>query len=133
MKTLANVSVLTAKQINQNMGGGLIDAFVSWADGSKRAKSALDDFARDFLRFMAQAIIKTQLLKAVGDAAESGGIGVMLAQALVGTAHTGAVVGEGFTSYKRFLALAFAGAPKHHQGGVVGLHLLRKAKRYRRV
>lgn len=120
-KDLGTISGLTGKQINQNIGGGLTDAFVSWADGSKKAKAALGDFSRDFLRFMAQAIIKTQLLKAIGGAAGGGGIGGILASALVGTAHTGAVIGEGFDSYKRVPALAFVGAPKYHQGGVVGL------------
>jgi hypothetical protein len=39
----------------------------------------------------------------------------------VGVAHTGAVVGRGFSAYRTVPAWAFGGAPRYHSGGMAGM------------
>lgn len=50
-------------QIKLNFTGGLADAFVDIADGSKNAEQAFGDFARSFLRQITQMIIQAQLFR----------------------------------------------------------------------
>ncbi|MEZ5529805.1 MAG: tape measure protein [Porticoccaceae bacterium] len=121
IKGLADNAKLSAKDINQELAQGLTNALSGFIQGTVKAKDALRQFAADFLRFLGEAILKVQILKAVGGASGGGGIGGFLAPLLFGTAHTGGVIGEGFSAYKAVPPVAFVGAPKYHSGGVVGL------------
>ena len=121
IKGLADNAKLSAKDINQEFSGGLTNALSGFIQGTVKAKDALREFAADFLRFIGEAVLRVQLLKAVGGASGGGGIGGLLAPLLFGAAHTGGVIGEGFSSYKAVPPVAFVGAPKYHSGGVVGL------------
>jgi tape measure domain-containing protein len=96
---------LSKEQINETAASGLTDAFFEWADGIKSAREALRDFAADFLRFLAEAIIREQALA--------------LIQAFT-MAHDGGVVG-GLTQKGNASPLAFMGASRYHTGGIVGL------------
>lgn len=97
---------ITKMQAADQFAQGLGDAFFDWADGIKSANEALRDFAADFLRFIAEAIIREQALA--------------IARSLFGVAHEGGIAGS-LTRKKAVSPLAFMAAPRYHSGGVVGL------------
>ena len=53
------------KQYADSFSSGLSNAFLEVADGTKDLGSALDDFARQFIRQMTQMILQAQIYKAV--------------------------------------------------------------------
>lgn len=115
--------VVTGEQINDSLAGGLSNALMDVARGTQSAKDAFRSFAADFLRQIAQMIIQAAILKSLQSAfGLSGGIGGGIAggiNALV--AHDGALVGGRGGARRRVPAMAFAGAPRYHSGGIAGL------------
>lgn len=115
--------VVTGEQINDSLAGGLSNALMDVARGTQSAKDAFKSFAADFLRQIAQMILQAAILKSLQSAfGLSGGIGGAVAggiNALV--AHDGALVGGRGGVRRRVPAMAFAGAPRYHSGGIAGL------------
>lgn len=79
----------TAEQLNEQIAGGLTDSIMAWVDGTKSASDAFRQFASDFLREIAQMILKQMLFNAIsqmgaaaGAASGAGGTGGMIAGAL---------------------------------------------------
>lgn len=104
-----------AEQIENQFADGFVNAIDEMTRGTKDAKTAFRDFARDFLRQIAMMIIKQQILNML-QAAGGAGSGAIAGAFF----HTGGHVGRG--GYKRLVpATAFVGAPRYHTGGVAGL------------
>ena len=55
----------TLGQIEEQLAGGMTDAIMAWADGAKSANDAFRQFASDFLREIAQMILKQIMFNAV--------------------------------------------------------------------
>lgn len=108
---------LKAKEIKDQFADGLANAFVDFAKGTKDARTALKDFATDFLSFIAQAIIKKTILNAL-DSSGTGGFFNALAGAVL---HEGGTVGASGGRSRTMSAAAFVGAPRFHNGGMPGL------------
>jgi tape measure domain-containing protein len=105
-----------AKELEESFASGLSKAVTDWATGIKSAKDVFRSFAADFLRQIAQMILKQIILNALQAANPFAGA----ASAVVGAAHTGAVAG-GPTPMKRTVSpLAFLGAYRYHGGGIAG-------------
>lgn len=74
----------TADQLNERIAGGMTDAIMAWADGTKSASDAFREFASNFLREIAQMILKQLIFNAVSSAtgmgvgAGGGGVGAMI-------------------------------------------------------
>lgn len=99
----------------EGASGALADALT----GVKDLDDAMREFFAGFLRDIAQAIIKKQILNAIDSGSGLGGIFGFLGGL---TAHTGAVVGRPGGSGGRSLpASVFAAAPRYHNGGIAGL------------
>ena len=71
----------TADQLNERIAGGLTDSIMAWADGTKSASDAFREFASNFLREIAQMILKQMLFNAISKigGAGGGGLGGMIA------------------------------------------------------
>lgn len=113
--------VVTGEQINDSLAGGLSNALMDVARGTQTAKDAFRSFAADFLRQIAQMILQAAILKSL-QSAFGGGIGEGIAGGINGlVAHDGALVGIRGGTRRRVPAMAFAGAPRYHSGGIAGL------------
>lgn len=95
----------TAEQLNEQIAGGLTDSIMAWVDGTKSAGDAFRQFASDFLREIAQMILKQMLFNAIsqmgaaaGAASGAGGTGGMIAGALSAAFGAGYMDG-GHTGY----------------------------------
>ena len=55
----------TVDQIQERIAGGMTDAILDWADGTRSASDAFRQFASDFLREIAQMILKQMIFNAV--------------------------------------------------------------------
>lgn len=55
----------TLDQIQEKIAGGMTDAIMSWVDGTQSASDAFRQFAADFLREIAQMILKQMIFNAV--------------------------------------------------------------------
>lgn len=99
--------------------------FTDIATGSKSAGDALKDFVLGFVQSMAQIAARalaTYLVLQMLDAVYPGlGRAVSVGMgASSSVKHTGGVVGEG-GAVRQVNPMVFAGAPRYHSGGVVGL------------
>lgn len=63
----------TVDQIQERIAGGMTDAILDWADGTKSASDAFRQFAADFLREIAQMILKQMIFNAVKAASSAFG------------------------------------------------------------
>ncbi|RXS99033.1 transglycosylase SLT domain-containing protein [Acinetobacter junii] len=63
----------TVDQIQERIAGGMTDAILDWADGTKSASDAFRQFASDFLREIAQMILKQMIFNAVKAASSAFG------------------------------------------------------------
>lgn len=106
---------------------GLTDAFMSFAeavaageDAGKAAREAFLQFAADFLLQIARMIIQ----QAIFNALQSAFGGTPFGQT-IGVGHTGGLVGSSRVgsgnSTRRVNPAVFAGAPRYHTGGIVGV------------
>lgn len=112
-------------QATTNAGvDALSSLFTDLASGSKSAKEALADFARGFIASMAQVAARAlatfavlSLLEAFfpGAGKTAGAAGAVAAR----TNHAGGMAGTG--PIRMVDPLVFAGAPRYHSGGMVGL------------
>ncbi len=125
--------VVTAQQISQQIAGGLttalsssVDLLVqaaqgtkSWSDALKGVGQAFLKFAADFLKQIAEMIIKQAILRALQSSGIGGGISGGI-NSLFGVAHTGGMVG-GRSATRAAPVAWWANATRFHTGGVVGL------------
>lgn len=121
-------------QLNESLASGattaissLAESFAGLATGTKTWGEAIKDtrntflkFAADFMLQIAQMIIKQMIMNALQSASKSGGWVGAIASAVVGTKHTGGIVGTGSRG-RRVDPSMFIGAPRYHGGGVPGL------------
>lgn len=123
----ASLANMQAGFVQATTGAGvdaLTNLFTDLASGTKTAGEALKDFARGFVASMAQIAARAlatflilQLMEAVfpgsgRTVAASGGV-------IGGVSHSGGMAGQGVS--RRVDPLVFAGAPRYHAGGMVGL------------
>lgn len=113
------------KKVGDLLLNGLANAFDTFAQGIAEGKSATEaardaflQFAADFLRQIAQMIIK----QAIFNALKGTGLGNFLG---IGVAHTGGRVGSKRTGSgntgRRVNPAVFSGAMRYHSGGLPGL------------
>ena len=75
------------------------------------ARDSFLQFASDFLREIAQMILKKAIFNALSGAGGGGGVGGFITGILGRLFHSGGVVGSGGGASRRIPALAFAGRP----------------------
>ena len=129
---MAQENYLQWERVTDLIINGLAGAFDTFsqkvAEGENAAVAARDaflQFASDFLREIAQMIIKQAIFNALQALFGGTKFGSLIGLTSVGTAHTGGVVGgvrvgSGNAS-RRVSPEVFAGALRYHTGGVVGL------------
>ena len=121
--------LMTGKQINETFAAGAANAFDQFAQKvaagenvMKSLKQAFLQFASDFLRQIAQMIIKQAIFNAIGGATGSGGggLGGGIAGAIGGLfKHDGGRLGGGRS--RAINPAVFVNAMRLHSGGVPGL------------
>lgn len=121
--------LMTGKQINDTFASGAANAFDRFAQKvaagenvMKSLKDAFLQFASDFLRQIAQMIIKQAIFNAIGGATGTGGGGMGGGiSGLIGGLfkHEGGQLGGGRS--RQLDPAIFAGAMRLHSGGVPGL------------
>jgi len=135
--TGVDAAVINLRASLQNMQEGFAQAatgagvdaltglFTDLASGTKSAGDALKDFVVGFVQSMAQIAARalaTYLVLQLLDAIYPG-MGKMVAAGSgavsAGVKHTGGMVGSGMT--RNVNPMLFAGAPRYHSGGMVGL------------
>jgi hypothetical protein len=116
---LGQFGIQAARNIQSSFADFLFDPF------DKGLKGMLDSFVQTVNR-MAAELAAQQILKSLFSGAASaaggssgGGIGTLFAQLAANVQHGGGLAGTGRT--RRLPALAFAGAPRYHAGGIAGL------------
>ena len=128
VQAVGQKAVITGDQANEMIGTGLAGAFDSFAqkvaageNAFQAAGDAFRQFASDFLRQIAQMIIKQAILNAIGGASGGGGgVGGAIASAIGSLFHEGGVVGQG--GQPRAVSPSwFSNAARYHTGGIVGL------------
>lgn len=95
-----------------------------WSDMFGALMNSMLTFFAQLLRQIAMAIIQAAILRALtsyfggGAATVAGGAASAVS---AGTNHTGGMAGSSGLGSRRMPAAAFAGAPRYHTGGMVGL------------
>lgn len=103
---------------------GVIRGVNSFGDAIRGAWDSFRNFAADFLIQIGQMIIKQAILNRLQEAAKSsggsGGFFGLLANAVLGTMHTGGIAGRQAKT-RSLSPLSILMADRYHTGGVVGL------------
>lgn len=106
--------------INANAQSALQGFFTDLATNARTLGDAIKNLAVTFIqslaRMAAEALAKRALLALAGGG--DGGLGGLLSSLV---AHSGAVVGGAGGTRRSVSPLVFAGAPRYHSGGLVGL------------
>lgn len=125
------LTAISGKQINDNLINGAVSGFDRLAQAVANGENAVDamrdaflQFAADFLREIAQMILKQALLNALGGStsggAGGGGIGGFIAGAIGAIfRHDGGLVNS--SGMRSVHAGHFAKAMRYHGGGIAGL------------
>lgn len=135
--------LMTGQQINEQFASGAANAFdrfaQSVAEGKNVFKSLRDaflQFASDFIRQIAQMIIKQAIFNAIGGTGGQGGVGGGISGAIGGlfggspgatgiSLHDGGIAGETFNGPNSGPRLVnpqwYANARRYHTGGIAGL------------
>lgn len=129
VQAVGNKAVITGAQANEMIATGLAGAFDSFAKKVAAGENAFDaardsflQFASDFLRQIAQMILKQALLNMLGAGADGGGgIGGIIASAVAGIFHKGGTAGDPSAPTRSVAATVFTNAARYHNGGVAGL------------
>lgn len=119
-----DLSTLT-DTVSDSLQGGLEGLFTDFISGTKSAKEAFSDFAQGVLTEVSKIIAKLliqlavqSMLNAYTGGASSGSAGLM---GMIGMKHSGGLVG-GAGGMSRYAPMdIFAGAPRYHTGGEIGL------------
>lgn len=122
-KTIDDALVAGAVTAFDKVGVALGEAAAgtkSWSDTVVSVREAFKQFAADFLRMIAQMILKQIVLNALQAYSRSQGGGAGAAVAAI-VAHDGGVVGSGHGRTRNVSPAWFANAPRYHDGGVPGM------------
>ncbi|MDD2005097.1 phage tail tape measure protein [Pseudomonas putida] len=111
--------------VADSLQGGLEGLFTDFISGTKSAKEAFSDFARSVLTEVSKIIAKLliqlaiqSMLNTYTGGASSGVSGLM---SMIGMKHSGGLIG-GAGGMSRYASMGlFAGAPRYHTGGEIGL------------
>lgn len=124
------ITEISAKKINDNLIDGAVSGFDRFAQAlanGENAITALKDsflqFAADFLREIAQMILKQALLNALTGgkgAGGGGGAGGFIASVVAGLFHTGGIAGQAQQT-RAADPRWFRNAKRYHTGGIAGL------------
>lgn len=123
LEELGKTAKVAAREMATTLRDAGEEAFSSFLDGTRSAKDAFQDFIDDIRRKVADLVAERlfdrmfQVLSRGGTGGQGGGL---FASILGGLFHRGGVVGLGAPAI-RVPALAFAGAPRLHNGGIAGL------------
>ena len=101
--------------------GNVVAGMGTWADVTRAAGRAILNVFADVLRAIGQTIIKQQLLNAVQAASGFLGLAGGAAGGVAKVAHAGGVIGSPGGRMRRVDPAWFAGAPRFHGGGVIGI------------
>jgi len=122
----------TGRQINESLASGVASAFDRFAQSVANGENVIDSlknaflqFASDFLRQIAQMILKQVIFNLVssamgGGGGGAGGVGGTIASFIGKMFHDGGVVGQGGTA-RAVDSSWFANATRYHTGGIAGL------------
>lgn len=113
---IANRSLQAFDAMTEAIGGAVVGTR-SWGDALRATGAAFAKFAADFLREIAQMIIKAAILKAIQNSGAGGAIGGAISAAV---RHDGGLVSAGGRS-RQVSPMIFMQAPRYHTGGLVGL------------
>lgn len=119
---LKNLQDSFAKTVASSAVDSLTNFFTDLASGTKSAGDALKDFVRSFAQSMAQIAARAIATFIVLQALDTvyPGLGKTVSATMgAGVKHRGGMVGTG--PVRQVNPLIFAGAPRYHSGGVVGL------------
>lgn len=117
LEDLGKTAKVAANEMKQSLRDAGEEAFSSFLDGTKSAKDAFEDFISDIRRKAADLIAERLFDKIFQTGSTTGG---GFFKQLFSAFHTGGIVGAG--GFKmRVPAIAFAGAPRLHEGGIAGL------------
>ncbi len=123
-----STDLYTLDQANQDIAGGLTNAFDQFAQSIAAGESAIDSLKGAFLGFVADFLKKIALMiiqQIILNALQNSNIGGMIAGGVssVGKSHSGSVVGSGGAGGTKVMAQSswFNNAPRYHSGGVAGL------------
>jgi hypothetical protein len=105
-------------QIEQSAQSSIMGFFNDLATGARSFSDAIKAAALSFIQSLARMAAEALAKKALLSLGGSGGGGVF--SWLASIFHTGGIVGGGGTS-RAVNPLVFAGAPRYHSGGLVGL------------
>lgn len=119
-----DLSTLT-DTVADSLQGDLEGLFTDFISGTKSAKEAFSDFAQGVLTEVSKIIAKLliqlaiqSMLNAYTGGASSGASGLM---SMIGMKHSGGLIG-GASGMSRYASMSlFAGAPRYHTGGEIGL------------
>lgn len=130
--TFQQFSIGMKQAVGTALTSGLTDLFTSVADGSKSAGEAMEDFAKSFIKSIAQIIIQAMAAyaallilntipggKAVASALDIASTAGSAQKVTSGSNHTGGMAGGG--PRRTLDASAYLGAPRYHVGGIAGL------------
>jgi len=124
-----NQFIATGRQFNETFANGVASAIDKFAQGVAQGKNvfkslrdAFLQFASDFLRQIAQMIIKQLVFNAIGGGKGdgSGGLGGMISTAIISMFHNGGIAGSASQS-KAVSPAWFNNAIRYHTGGIAGL------------
>lgn len=128
LDAMGQKAVVTGTQVNEMLAGGLAGVFDKFAAAVARGENAVGalkeaflQFASDFLREIAQMIIKQALLNMLqGGSNAGGGVGGMISGLIGRLFHSGGIAGTSGPS--RTVSPAwFQNAMRYHDGGIAGL------------
>lgn len=131
--TFQQFSIGMKQAVGTALTSGLTDLFTSVADGSKSAGEAMEDFAKSFIKSIAQIIIQAMAAyaallilntipggKAVASALDIASTAGSAQKVTAEQKHSGGTAGSG--GVRRTIdASAYLGAPRYHVGGIAGL------------
>lgn len=117
-----------AKQMKDwaDVGNNLQKSMTGWLDSATdqlatfitTGKADFKSLADSILKDISRLAIRWALSGLAGNLGLTGGGGKSKA---IGAAHTGAIVGQGFSMSRMANTMSFAGAPRFHQGGIIGV------------
>ena len=128
VRKIGEEAAWSGERINDMLASGLTSAFDRFseavANGANVFKSLRDaflQFAADFLREIAQMIMKQAIMNALGGGKDkSGGAGGFISSLIGNLFHDGGVVGQA-TMTRSVSPAIFQNAMRYHTGGIAGL------------
>ena len=122
LSSLGDLAAAKGQEIRESFADGLSNAFSDIISGAKTAEEAMQDFFSSFLASLAEMATKKAILSILDSVGETGSGGFFGSIGKLLTNHTGGLVGAGTSVSRSGVSTAnFIGAPRHHNGGVVGL------------